>query len=97
MVEGLLLDGVALHRLHVAPGHIELAVAVEADLADAGLAFGYGAAVAAGMAADAARVDPVPQFALADVAREALSDGGHRGRSEKYWSRKTDSSAPPVA
>src|ERR1035441_5726645 len=97
VVEGLLLDGVALHRLHISPGHIQLAVAMEADLADSGVAFGYRTAVAAGVAADAAIVDPLPQVPFADVARQTLGDGGHRGRSPKLWSRKTDNSQSPVA
>src|ERR1039458_3494643 len=97
VVEGLLLYGVGVHRLHVSPGHIQLAIAMEADLADSGLAIGYRAAVAAGMAADAAAVDGFPQFALADVARQALRESGHRSPSRKLWSRKTDNSPAPVA
>ena len=95
--EGLLLDGVALHGLHVAPGHVELAVAIEADLADSGLAFGYGTAVAAGIAAYAMAVDGLPQVALADVARETFGEGAHTGRSWKLWSRKMSSSQPAEA
>ena len=51
--ERLLLDGIALHSGGVSPGDVELAAAIEADLADSGLAFGDRAAVAAGEAADA--------------------------------------------
>jgi hypothetical protein len=49
----LLLDGIALRSGDVSPGNVELAAAVEADFADAGLAFGNGAAVSAGEAAQA--------------------------------------------
>jgi len=82
---------------HCATWHIELAIAMEADLADAGVAFGDGTAVAAGMAAYAARVDSLPEIALADIAREAPGEGGHRSLSEKHWSRKTDNSQSPEA
>ena len=97
VVEGLLLDGVALHRLHVPPRHIQLAVTMEADLTDSGLAFGYRTAVAAGVTAYAAIVDCLPQIPLADIALQALRDGVHRGCSEKHWSRKTDNSQSPLA
>ncbi len=77
--------------------HIQLAVAIEADFADSGLAFRYGTAVAAGIAADAVAVDGLPQVALADVARETFGEGAHTGRSRKLWQRKTSNSQPPEA
>ena len=55
--ERLLFDGIALHSGGVSPGDVECAAAVEADFADAGLAFGDGAAVAAGKTADAVVVE----------------------------------------
>jgi len=42
MEERLLLDGVALHSGNIAPGNVESAAAIEANLADAGLAVGIG-------------------------------------------------------
>src|SRR5271163_4014996 len=54
--EGLLFDWVTLHSRDVAPGGVERAFAVEADFTDSGLAFGDGAAVAAGVAADSIAV-----------------------------------------
>jgi len=53
MEEGFFLNGIALHPSGVSPGDIEFATAIEADPADAGLAVGNWAAVAAGIAADA--------------------------------------------
>jgi hypothetical protein len=51
--EWLFFDGVALHAGGVSPGNVERTGAVVADFADAGLAFGDRAAMAAGEAADA--------------------------------------------
>jgi hypothetical protein len=50
--ERLFFDGIALHSCGVSPGDEELAAAIEADFADAGLAFGDGTAVTTGEAAD---------------------------------------------
>ena len=50
--ERLLLDRIALHAADVAPRHVELAVAIEAHLADAERAVGDRALVAAGVAAE---------------------------------------------
>jgi hypothetical protein len=69
-----------LHAGGVSPGDVERAGAVVADFADAGLAFGNGAAVAAGKAADAV----VGEFfvergvRLANVAVEDVAEAGHR-------------------
>ena len=49
--ERLLLDRVALHAADVSPGNIQPSALVEADFADAGLAFGNRAFVAAGITA----------------------------------------------
>jgi hypothetical protein len=51
--ERFFLNGIALGGGGVSPGNVELAAAIEADFADAGLAFGDGAAVSAGEAAEA--------------------------------------------
>ena len=67
MEEGLLFDRVALHAAHVAPGHVELAAAIEADLADARQAVGDGTAVAAREATHAVSVKLFVEVSLADV------------------------------
>ena len=60
--EGLLLDGVALHAADVSPGDVEFAPAVVTDLADTNLAFGNGAAVPAGIAAQTLAFEDFPEF-----------------------------------
>ena len=65
--ERLLLDGVALHAADVSPGHVEGAVCVEADFADAGLAFGDRAAVAAGEAAHTVPIELFVQVTFPDA------------------------------
>ena len=77
----LLLDGIALRSGGVSPGDVELAAAVVADLADAGLAFGDGAAVAAGEAADAVVVELLVESCVgfADSLVEDGAEGGHGG------------------
>jgi hypothetical protein len=51
--ERFFFDGIALRAGGVSPGNIECASAIEADFADAGLAFGDRTAVAARETADA--------------------------------------------
>jgi hypothetical protein len=55
--ERLFFDGIALHPCGVAPRNIERAPAVEADFANAGLAFGNRTAVAARKTPDAVVVE----------------------------------------
>ena len=79
--EWLLLDGIALHSGNVTPGNVELAAVIEADFADAGLSIGNGAAVAAGIAANAMVVDLLPEsrigFADAGVGGQDVVQCGH--------------------
>ena len=51
MKERLFFDWIALLSGYVAPRNVELPVAIEADFADSGLAFGNRAAMPAGIAA----------------------------------------------
>jgi len=75
----LLLNGIALHAGGVSPWNEEGAAAIEADFADSGLAFGDGAAVSAGEAADTIVVEFFVErgVGLADVVVEDLAEGGH--------------------
>jgi hypothetical protein len=77
--EWFLLDGVALGSGSVSPGDVESAGAVEADFADSGLAFGDGAAVSAGEAADAVVVEFFVEswVGFADSLIEDGAEGGH--------------------
>jgi hypothetical protein len=79
MEEGLLLDGITLGSGGVAPRNIERAAAVVADLADSGLAFGYGTAVSAGETADAVVVELLVEsrFGFTDLLVENGTEGGH--------------------
>jgi hypothetical protein len=79
MEERLLFDGIALHSRRVSPGDEEAAAAVEADFADAGLAFGNGAAVAAGEAADAVVIEFFVERGVrfADSLVQNIAQGGH--------------------
>jgi hypothetical protein len=54
--ERLLLDRVTLNPAHIAPGGVERSAAVEANFADSCLPIGDGAAMSAGIAANAATV-----------------------------------------
>ena len=76
--ERLLLDRIALHAADVAPRHQQPAALVEAHLADADRALGQRTAVAARVAAQPAVGQRVVQLALARLAREHLSQCGHR-------------------
>ena len=84
--ERLLFDGIALDAADVAPGSVELAAAVEADLADARVALGDGAAMAAGETADAVAVELLCELGrcFGDLLVEDLLESGHR-----------DSTTPP--
>ena len=77
----LLLDWVALHSGDVAPGNVERAPVVEANLADAGLSLGNRAAVAAGITAHAIAIQLFPKsgvgFADAVVGRQDVLQRGH--------------------
>ena len=82
MEEWLFFDGIALHSGNVTPGNVELTTVIEAHFADAGLPVGNGAAVAAGIAANAVGVDLLPEggigFADAGVGGQDVVQCGHR-------------------
>src|SRR5260370_28226623 len=79
--EGLLLDGVTLNSGNIAPGNIERATVIEANLADAGLSLGNWAAVAAGIAAHSIAIQLFPKsgvaFADSGVSRQNVAQRGH--------------------
>ena len=77
MEEGLLFDGIALHASHVAPGHIQSAAAVIADLTDAGLAFRDGAAVPARVTADTVAIELFVELSFAYVLIDDIAQSGH--------------------
>ena len=78
----LLLNRIALHAGNVAPGNVECAATVEANLANTGLTFGDWATMAAGIAADAIAIQSFPQgrvaFADAGVSSENVAQRGHK-------------------
>src|SRR5713226_3853584 len=80
--ERLLLDGVTLNSGNIAPGNIERATVIEANLADTGLSLGNRAAVAAGIAAYPIAIQLFPKsrvaFADAGVRSEDVVYRGHR-------------------
>jgi hypothetical protein len=80
MEERLLLDGIALHSRDVAPGNVKRAAAVVADFADAGLAFGNGAAVAAGETSNTVVVEFFVEgrIGFADPLVQDITQGGHK-------------------
>jgi hypothetical protein len=69
-----------LHSSGIAPGDVESATAVVANFANAGLAFGNGAAVAAGKTADALVVEFFVERGVrfADSPIQDIAEGGHR-------------------
>ena len=77
----LLLDRVTLHSGDIAPGNVERAAVVEADLADTGLSLGNRATVAAGITADTIAIQFFPKsrvaFADAVVSRQNVVQGSH--------------------
>ncbi len=76
----LLLDGIALGARHVSPGNKQRAAAVVADLADAWLALGDGATMAAGKAAHPAIIELFVEarISLLNAFVEKTAKGGHR-------------------
>jgi hypothetical protein len=77
--EWFLLDWIALRASGVSPGDVESAAAIVADFADAGLAFGDGAAMSAGEAAHAIVLDLLVEIGIgfADLLVENGAEGGH--------------------
>jgi len=69
-----------LHAGGVSPRNVEGAAAVVADFADAGLAFGDGAAVTAGKTAEAVVVEFLVEggVGLVDALIEDVAEGGQR-------------------
>jgi len=70
----LLLNRVTLNSSDIAPGNVERATVIEANLADTGLSLGNRAAVAAGIAAYSIAIQLLPKngvaFADAGVGSE---------------------------
>ncbi len=79
--EWLLFDRVALSSGGVSPGDVERAAAIVADFADAGLAFGDGAAMSAGEAAHAIVLELLVESGIgfANSLVENGAEGGHGG------------------
>jgi len=75
----LFLDGIALGAGGVSPGYVERAAAVVADFADAGLAFGDGAAMSAGETAHVVVGELLVQggIGFVDSLVENGAEGGH--------------------
>jgi hypothetical protein len=94
--EWFLFDGVALGAGGVSPGCVEGAAAVVADFANSRLAFGDGAAVSAGITADAVVGELFVEMGIgfADLMVEDGAEGGH-GDSVLYsnaarrWIKRT--------
>jgi len=79
MEEWLLLDGIALGSGNVSPGNVEFAAAVVANFADTGLAFGNGATVTTGEAAQAVVLEIFDEMGigLMNVIVEDCAESGH--------------------
>lgn len=77
--ERLLLDGIALRAGGVSPRNVELASAIEADFADAGLPFGDRTTMSAGETADAVVAESLDErgFGFANTYVENFTEGGH--------------------
>ncbi len=81
MEEGFLLGGVALEGAHVAPGHAQDAVLVEADFADAAFAGADQATVAAGITAHRAVGEPFVELPFHRQSVELIGKCAHRSRA----------------
>jgi hypothetical protein len=81
--ERFLFDWVALGAGGVSPGDVECAAAVVSDFADAGLAFGDGAAMSAGETAHSVVGELLVEggIGFADLLVEKGAEGGH----EDLW------------
>ena len=75
--ERLLFDRVALDPTDVAPGHVELPTAIEADLPHAERAIREGALEPAGVTADPPLVQSFPEVAFAGVGRQDVGERRH--------------------
>jgi hypothetical protein len=75
----LLLDRIALHSPNVAPWNVERPAAVEANLADAGLAVGNWAAVSAGETAHAIASEFLHEagVGLSNALIQNVAEGSH--------------------
>ena len=98
MKERFLLDGVALDAADVAPWHAQDAVAIEADLADADVAFRDRAFVAAGITPQPPPVDGLDQLGRC-LRRPRLQDVGKRRPASALALRRGshESSLPPLS
>ena len=79
MKKRFLLNRIALDAADVSPRHIQSAAAVVAHLADAGLSFWDGAAMPAGITADATAVEFFVKVALTYLPVNDFVEGCHRG------------------
>jgi hypothetical protein len=77
--EWLFLDWIALGSCYVSPGNQQRATVVVADFADARLAFGDGATVSAGEAADAVVLEFFVEAGIGflDLLVEDAAEGAH--------------------
>jgi hypothetical protein len=66
VIEGLLLDGIALRAADVTPGHKELTALVVPDLANSHLPIRYSAAMPAGVTAHETAVELFVKLTLSD-------------------------------
>jgi hypothetical protein len=73
----LLLDGIALHAAYVAPGNVEGATLVVANLANPGLALRNRTAVSTGVAVDTVAIELLVQLTFAHVLVDDLAQSGH--------------------
>jgi hypothetical protein len=77
MKKWLFLDRITLHSAHVAPGNIQSAALVVADLAYSGLAFRNGATMSAGMTANPIVLEFLVQITLTNVPVNNVAKSGH--------------------
>src|SRR5690349_20441711 len=78
MEKRLLLDRITLHAANVSPWNIQLAVFVEANLADTRLALGNGTAMSASEAAHTVAIEFLVEVAFFDIPIEDFAQRGHR-------------------
>jgi len=81
MEKRLLLNRIALHSAHVAPGNVELSTEVVAHFAYTRLPLGNRTAVPAGKAPHSIAINFLVQIAFADLLIEDFAQGRHGGTS----------------
>ena len=75
--EWLLFDGIALHSANIAPGNIQSAALVVADLADSGLTFGNRTAMAAGVTTNPIAIQFFVEITFTNVLINDVAKSGH--------------------